>query len=216
MEMKIKIEHIANPPEKMRLMYEAVAAMIREKKELSTIKVQDITSRAGIGKGTAYEYFSSKTELLSHALIYEYSHKILKLAELVFSVEDFKERCYKIMDWILENKEYNQMYNHLLKVTMGEFMEDAAQTAESVCTQDEFGHAVHDYIYGMIDQFMEDGYRQGVFTEPDAGKRSLALLAAMLEYGLVIMGPKEPRYHRLGDAKLREFIYSGLIASLSL
>lgn len=39
-------------------------------KPFSTIKVQDIATAAGIGKGTLYEYFSSKEEILACAVLY--------------------------------------------------------------------------------------------------------------------------------------------------
>ena len=61
--MEIKVENMKNPPDKMRLMFEAVSELIRQQRDISTIKVQDITAEAGIGKGTAYEYFSSKEEI---------------------------------------------------------------------------------------------------------------------------------------------------------
>ena len=59
MDIEIKVENIKNPPEKVRLMYEAVSQLLKGKQDLTSIKVQDITAKAGIGKGTAYEYFSS-------------------------------------------------------------------------------------------------------------------------------------------------------------
>ena len=47
-------------PEKVRLLYEAVLAMVTNGWDINRMKVSDITAQAGIGKGTAYEYFSSK------------------------------------------------------------------------------------------------------------------------------------------------------------
>ena len=70
--MDIMVENMINPPDKMRLMFEAVSELIKEQKEISRITVAEITSKAGIGKGTAYEYFSSKEEIIVNALMYEY------------------------------------------------------------------------------------------------------------------------------------------------
>jgi AcrR family transcriptional regulator len=117
--IEIQVEKIADPPEKMRLMYEAVSELIREHRELSTIKVSEITAKAGIGKGTAYEYFSSKEELISHALMYEYSNKIQKLAVAAFMPKHFRERCCRVMDWIRDNKEYNLMFSQLFRASRG-------------------------------------------------------------------------------------------------
>ena len=45
---------------KVKALYEAVEELIFENIEVKGIKVSDITERAGIGKGTAYEYFRSE------------------------------------------------------------------------------------------------------------------------------------------------------------
>ena len=46
---------ICNPPKKVLAMYGAVIDLINEGCDINTLKVADITTRAGIGKGTAYE-----------------------------------------------------------------------------------------------------------------------------------------------------------------
>lgn len=55
---------------KVIAMYRAVAELFAEGADLNSLTVSEITSRAGIGKGTAYEYFSSKEEILAEALYY--------------------------------------------------------------------------------------------------------------------------------------------------
>ena len=57
-------------PEKVRLLYEAVLAMVTDGWDINRMKVSDITAQAGIGKGTAYEYFSSKEEISANAVLY--------------------------------------------------------------------------------------------------------------------------------------------------
>ena len=74
--IQIKPKNILEPSEKVLRMYEAVHSFMLEKRDISTIKVVDITSAAGIGKGTAYEYFSSKEEIIASAMAYEYKNKI--------------------------------------------------------------------------------------------------------------------------------------------
>lgn len=58
-------------PEKIEAMYKAVQELIEEGADVNRIKVSEITQKAGIGKGTAYEYFSNKEELISSALLYQ-------------------------------------------------------------------------------------------------------------------------------------------------
>ena len=76
----------------MMFMYQAVAELLREQKDIAKIKVADITSRAGIGKGTAYEYFSSKEELIANALLHEYSQKVINLIQKVQEEKEFEGR----------------------------------------------------------------------------------------------------------------------------
>lgn len=57
-------------PEKVKAIYDAVQELLEEGADINRMKVSDITERAGIGKGTAYEYFDNKEELISSALLY--------------------------------------------------------------------------------------------------------------------------------------------------
>jgi len=55
---------------KVEALYKAVMELILEGREIRKMKVSEITERAGIGKGTAYEYFASREDLLINALNY--------------------------------------------------------------------------------------------------------------------------------------------------
>ncbi len=55
---------------KVEAIYNAVISLLIEGKKLEKMKVSDITERAGIGKGTAYEYFKSREEIIAGALVY--------------------------------------------------------------------------------------------------------------------------------------------------
>jgi hypothetical protein len=51
------MENIDDIPQKVLLLYNAVGQMIAENVDVNGLRVVNITDRAGIGKGTAYEYF---------------------------------------------------------------------------------------------------------------------------------------------------------------
>lgn len=65
------LENAAQVPSKVRQMYRAVIELIEEGTDVGGIRVSTITARAGIGKGTAYEYFDSKEELVACAVVYQ-------------------------------------------------------------------------------------------------------------------------------------------------
>lgn len=55
---------------KEKAIYQAVLELFEEGADLNNLTVSEITKRAGIGKGTAYEYFSDKEEMIAKALFY--------------------------------------------------------------------------------------------------------------------------------------------------
>lgn len=58
------------PSSKEKAIYQAVVELFEEGADLNNLTVAEITGRAGIGKGTAYEYFSEKEEMIAKALFY--------------------------------------------------------------------------------------------------------------------------------------------------
>jgi len=57
-------------PSKVLLMYQAVLQFMEEGADVASIRVSSITERAGIGKGTAYEYFDTKEEIMVCAILH--------------------------------------------------------------------------------------------------------------------------------------------------
>lgn len=55
---------------KEQAIYQAVLALFEEGEDINNLTVAKITGRAGIGKGTAYEYFSGKEEMIAKAFLY--------------------------------------------------------------------------------------------------------------------------------------------------
>ena len=63
---------------KEKAIYKAVLELFEEGADLNSLTVSEITAKAGIGKGTAYDYFSDKEEMIAKALFYniEYYYKL--------------------------------------------------------------------------------------------------------------------------------------------
>lgn len=57
-------------PKKERSIFEGVLALAEGGADLHLITVQDIARAAGIGKGTVYEYFTSKEDILAGTILY--------------------------------------------------------------------------------------------------------------------------------------------------
>lgn len=85
---------------KEKAIYQAVLELFQEGTDLNTLTVAEITGRAGIGKGTAYEYFSDKEEMIAKAIL--------------FGTEEF---CYKVYESLKKEKKlYDKIYRILVKM----------------------------------------------------------------------------------------------------
>ena len=119
-------------PPKVLLIYQAVEQLIATGEDINTIRVSAITKLAGIGKGTAYDYFETKEELIACSLLYQ----IRKLSELLRNIfekeipfadqlknclkeiemQDGKQQCFmRFMHIMTENSAYNQIVRQKIR-----------------------------------------------------------------------------------------------------
>lgn len=82
---------------KEKAIYKAVVELFEEGADLNNLTVAEITGKAGIGKGTAYAYFSDKEEMIAKALFY--------------NSENFCKQLYKGM---CKEKDLYAKVNHVL------------------------------------------------------------------------------------------------------
>ena len=84
-------------------MYEAVNELMEEGKEIYGMKISEITAKAGIGKGTAYEYFDTKEELLGKAVFYQLHQGLCHMTEKALKQGSFREQIFAILDDMEQN-----------------------------------------------------------------------------------------------------------------
>ena len=86
--------------ERMDSLYEAVLELAEEGRPFSQITVADIADRAGIGKGTVYEYFGTKEEIIASAVLYGMKHLRATMTRFMEKHEGFAERLEFVFDLI--------------------------------------------------------------------------------------------------------------------
>lgn len=99
------LESINELPSKVLLLYEAVEKLILEGVDINDIRVSTITEKAGIGKGTAYDYFDSKEEILACAVTFYMRKAMEELKQLLANYDSFTEQ----IDFLLEEIENNSI-----------------------------------------------------------------------------------------------------------
>lgn len=92
------LENARQVPPKVRKMYAAVIQLLTEGADATGIRVSTITDRAGIGKGTAYEYFDSKEDIVACAVVYQLQRVFEWLENALVQKDSFAEQLNFLLD----------------------------------------------------------------------------------------------------------------------
>lgn len=183
---------------KVEALYKAVMELLLEGKEIRNMKVSEITQRAGIGKGTAYEYFKSREELLIHALDYFQKSWTDSIQEEVSRRCGFMEKISCLFDFLDE--------------IMGKIRKEAI---EEICDIFFFSPIFRkEKKCGMIGQLyriVEDGRRGGELKDafPDE-YIVLALHGKIFSYVSYRIGVKDSIKSICTAQQIKEYLLSGI------
>ncbi len=140
---------------KKTAVYEAVIELFTEGADLNNLTVAEITAKAGIGKGTAYEYFSNKEEMIAGALFYAMKNVCQSLCR---RFEHEKDLCAKV-DFILMDMEEHFANTNCFFRALHVLMDHSAISAklrEMVRKKREDEIVFMDLVRMLVDKEMED------------------------------------------------------------
>ena len=108
-------------PPKVEAIYQAVIVLFTQGADLSNLTVSEITAVAGIGKGTAYEYFSNKEEMIAKALFYEAQKVCVRLYDKMKTAPSFDEKIKMLFDYMDEQlkKKHPDIYAKIIALKEG-------------------------------------------------------------------------------------------------
>ena len=120
-------------PAKVLQMYRAVVRLIAEGAEPAKLRVSTITEEAEIGKGTAYEYFDSKEEIVVCAVAHQMQTMMAALEKELLRCSGFREQLEYLLDEISTQEEQNNCFFRLvhLMTDNSEFSRQIRQRLES-------------------------------------------------------------------------------------
>lgn len=187
--------------EKVIAMYQAVWELIDEGCDIHKVKVSDITSRAGIGKGTAYEYFKSKDELLTKAMQYDYQRYCRSLECRLKEQQSFEEAFYTCFSWLEENTSHRRFAMQFFKEHKGTL----EQEDPPPCDWKQYERTVGKLI--------ELGKKEGLIRkELSFHLAALQVIAQIFGYFIYQESGQYQDKEELCQA--REFFYENLVKSL--
>lgn len=119
-------------PSKVLAAYKAVVELFTEGADLNTLTVSEIAVRAGIGKGTVYDYFANKEEMLAGALYHEMDivcrelygrlqkkkNFYEKMEQILLDMETHKQEmecAFKVLHLLMDNSQVSKQLRELLR-----------------------------------------------------------------------------------------------------
>lgn len=199
-------EDIGQIPPKVLKLYEAVSQLVEEGADPGTLRVSTITDRAGIGKGTAYEYFDSKDEIVIYAVVYQMQTAMVELEKGLLERKTFQEQMNYLLDEVSAQEGRQNSFLKLIHL-----LTDNSEFSRQV--QGIMASAAHEK-YRLIQLFrkllgaaMERGeLRKDLpldYMVFSMGGRVLAYMVAVSEGGL-----------QIELSQMRELVYEGILNEL--
>jgi len=196
---------IHDPSQKVLAMYQAVIEFINEGCDINTLKVADITGRAGIGKGTAYEYFSSKEEIISSAILYYVKVCFEKLQVISTDNRTFQQKINEVMDFIDEHVKEKQGVFFLINEIPKNLQDEYERMKHQCCDKGK---------NEIIDSIVEEGVREGLIREENVFLRRAAVETQLSVYFMYRIAAEKKIELDLEADFLREYVYQNLLKLL--
>lgn len=138
--------------EKVLAMYHAVWKLLAGGRDPEKMKVADITECAGIGKGTAYEYFRSKEEIVSKAVQYNCLMQFELLEKRAGQEKSYRKALEACFEWISENHDRFQIVLQLIR------------KSGCLCEKEE-SNSVQKALQGFISYIVQLGRKEMLIRE---------------------------------------------------
>lgn len=147
--------------DKIIAIYHAVEDIIAEGVDLATMRVSDIAAKAGIGKGTTYEYFTSKEELVVKAMIYLVDSMTKRILNNMEKKDSFRDKFMLLLEEMEEKVKQRACilkYFHMLgDMNLCEPMHDLLM--------DNDEEAKNANPMRIIRYLLEEGKKEGIIGE---------------------------------------------------
>lgn len=195
-------------PPKVKAMFEAVLELFSSGRELSTLRVSEITEKAGIGKGTAYEYFSTKEEIIVGAIEYEAKRHFSILINLIESGQSFQEIIFRGLDMLEAANEKYHGFTVLEKI-----MRDSTISGGNLLEEIEKHKESCGLGFYMTKRLMELAADSGFIKERHPYKVWSAVLSQFISYAFYLS--HQAMLHDIGREEARDFIYQNIVKILN-
>jgi len=164
---------IVDKEKKRREIIEAAIAVI-SRTGIHRTKIKDIADEAGVGKGTIYEYFSSKQELFLELSKHFYEQYVMNQKKALDSVTDPEDQLRTLVASTFEQAATWAELIYLFvdmwsEMDRGSEQDNLRQMIDGIFKQ----------MVKMISEYIREGQRRGVFKSFDPDLVSHIIIGAL-------------------------------------
>ena len=172
------------------------------------LKVSDIALEAGVGKGTVYEYFSSKEDLVKEAIILSVNEGIEDACAEIGRAKGFEGKFYAYMSIMdRENKNVLTVAKSLI-APLGS-VNNFEELFENMPTLFNYGF---EKISVLAHIFIAEGVKDGIMSENvDTDDFLMAIVGAISSYMFYL---KNPQLYLADLDEIKKKTYNMLVKSL--
>lgn len=198
------MERMEELPEKVLQLYQAVVELIMEGEDMNHIKVSMITQRAGIGKGTAYDYFDSKEEIITCAIAFFVRKMTREVHEGVKQYDTFAEQLNYLMDRTQERLGEQQCF-----VRFVHMMTDTSALSVMLREKIEMEHLERYLPLDTLEEILRTAIMRGEIREDlPMDYMVYSICARLITYMAAINIARE---QKTDAERMRPYIYQGIL-----
>lgn len=171
-------------PQKVLAICRSVIALYNGGTRFTKMTISEIAKHAGIGKGTVYEYFESKEEIIITAMLIELKSQLVLICDVILSQESFYEKYNAALAWIVEHVKSNEVLRQML---LARYSENSHQ---AMCMLiDKMMH--HTKANIVLDSILDAGVKEGRFQRPSSVLQEKAAYATFIFGVYASLQPEE-------------------------
>ncbi len=165
---------------KVKATYQAIVQLFREGIDLNNLTVSEITGKAGIGKGTVYEYFSNKEEMIAGAIFYELKDSCQSLYDHLKQEKDLYGKMNAILLSMEERLSHTSCFFRAIHIMMDNSA-ISSKLKEMVKSKGEDELLVMDMLGRVIE---EEIAFEGELTKEDKAYLEMTVLSKIICYAM--------------------------------
>ena len=143
--------------EKEIQIFSGVLKLAGQGMDLSRITARQIADAAGMGKATIYDYFSSKEEIVSGAMLYSLEKQRRQFGRAVAGAADFKSKMMCVYDGVINSVENSSSLFNMAMAAKGGMGPGSFHKEGKSCPLEGAAKNFFTIIYSILDCGRQEG-----------------------------------------------------------